>query len=378
MEEAKPLTHIQTYPIVYIKKEDLDDTIHTIDEKGKNLYSQRNFDDKGNVIPIIATSYQSIYGGFFMKDIVAMVRSEPALGERLEVGIFYKRDEMDGRGGHNYSGTGIKTREDEKIVLVYTFASGKSNGGPNDIEKMAVSFITNYGNIISGIVGNDIHTNCFQRINGFSYNYTYKEPYCSFSISGQASGRNDSGGAYTRNIRIELIEKPFPERQCYVPQLFVDVIATFLQYTNRSCSEGSLNVKNKKETDKLLVKFKELCYNFTTQSKPDTEQLKEDNKQLQKTIEELKISKDEEIRRLKEELKLSRQKSEKLMDREDDIRALKEENSKLKKTVDKFEEAYDKLETSNEALEEEIKDLKEELFGLKKFYNIPLAFRFRK
>ena len=260
MEEAKTLSHIQTYPMVYIKKEDLDDEIK--DERG-HFIGHKTFDQDGNVIPIICARapHQT---QIFLKDIVASVTKD----DRLELG-FNIYDNYP----NQYSGYMNKTREDEKIVLVYTFTSGENKDQYGTLQAMGVSFITNYGNIVSGILYRDsVLGSMLSRVQHVS-SFRYDAPG-GVSISGPQTG---NGARINMSVSAgvkEFIYKPFPERQCYVPQLFVDVIATFLQYTNRKCV-GYTNAINEdiniKEADKLLQKFKELCYNYNTKSVIETE-----------------------------------------------------------------------------------------------------------
>lgn len=314
MQEARKINGIQNYPFIFIKESE-------IKSKSRDI-----FDGDGNIIPVVSTCINRDHTPMVEPDKIVTI-------ERLKDGTYHpfvgikifdetQRAEvvaMQGGsiGATSYTGKSIASRESEYIVFIYYFTSPKritvyNTTGPT--ANVGFGLITNYGNIISG------HDMEISSIYAFSEIIIKNNNNNVWDISffSQWSSKPRLG-----TFSIEFINADLPPKECYVPQVFVDVITIFLKHTQLVSNQF-------KEKRELVQKFKEICYKFTHGGYNDK-------------------SKDEEIERLKFALQ----------ERDKEIQSLKDCNkmvSNLNKVVDENEDEIDQLQ---QALEESRKNLKE-------------------
>ena len=290
MQEARKIEGIQNYPFIFI------------DQEISSTYTPHApsiFDKDGNIIPISSTKDQA--GSYFFNDIIITIEKNKDI--YIPVNGFIGN---------------IATREDEFVVLLYTYTIDCNVQTPGR-HRMGFNLITNYGNIISGDVyydGGGVITKTMSITSGLSG---------TIRMSGYNPGYN---GFYVPDKSIQFIVVDLPPKECYVPQVFVDVIAIFLKHSDLARpaylnSEKALLLRRE-----LVQKFKELCYKFTN-SGYNTK------------------SKDEEIERLKSLLQ----------ERDEEIQSLKGFGSNLNRGEDEI----DQLKRSLDKSRKNVKDLRDRL-----------------
>ena len=264
------------------------------------------FNEEGNVIPI---STSSVGGQMSANYILLGVYQEMVLGQYIE-GSYYTGNLECQLNVHDPRKTVISTREDEFVVFIYTYST---NTELIDNQKISsdrrYALITNYGNILRG---------SFDKFKADISRITEKDNILTADISTWYHNYNWERGQCTLNTK--LIEKELSPKECYTPQLFVDVIATFLK-----CSQVSPYGDAYKE---LVQKFKELCYKFTHSGFSNK-------------------SKDEEIERLN-----------KLVD---SLKGSVKMVSNLNRVVDENEDEIDQLKRELEKSRKNINDLRDKL-----------------
>lgn len=266
----------------------------------------------------------------------------------------------------------IKTRPDEYIVLIlYDIRDCKCNTPTNWWKKKRTTFITNYGNI------SVLFYNTDDDIRSVSSSPFSTRDRITLFINGSLNGSlnyNEVSSSRTFNFT----EKELPPKECYTPQLFVDVISTFLNCIKSFSNEGFAD----RGRSTPYQNFKKLCLEFHETFGLSAEKnikLQKENEKLKKTITELKSDVAEDVSLIRifelesenETLKKTNQ------EYKSNFALLQLENEKLKKTISQYDSAFNVLEKEKERLEQELLELKEEVFGLKSFYGLPLKFRFR-
>jgi hypothetical protein len=304
MQEARKIDGIQNYPFIFIKNAGGYPSVHW---DGKNVKDV--FDENGDVIPISTTCVYPV----LQKDIIVTVKQEPD-------GTYFP---MGGSFGN------IATREDEYVVLYYTYTRGEYSTNVNSYD-MGFSLITNYGNIISG----GLWSTCMGCPKSEIRRVTTSGLNVIISATGymQKYGWSDCD---CPDKYITFIPAALPPKECYVPQVFVDVISIFLKHTQLESDDRRGSNTFRKTNRELIQKFKEICYKFTHDGYNDK-------------------SKDEEIERLKSLLQ----------ERDKEIHALNDCNKmvyNLNRVVDENADEIDQLQQALTESRRNTQDLRDRL-----------------